>query len=303
MSPKLCDAMNKLQMQAFEINRDLYDFIDDNYEMLVDEGLLMPPFLATVKIPEVVESLRTYYLNNQSTAKYSYQEVYLKEFFRNLQRARYEQFILKLASAYSGYKFYLPAFLDFRGRIYRAGILHFHERDLARSLIIYSDDMVHENSYESSDHKNAHVVLCASIGFHYKKFKTYYDSVEWISNIFYNKTHADLKTYIIKTAVKAKDPFQFICKTLLLYYENLTCMKISNVPITQDASASAYQIMSYFLLDQELAVHTNLIPSKPTYYIILYYIILYYIILRIFILSYRRNLWNPYLKILNALNI
>ena len=32
--------------------------------------------------------------------------------------------------------FYLPAFLDFRGRIYRSGILHFHERDLARSLIL-----------------------------------------------------------------------------------------------------------------------------------------------------------------------
>lgn len=38
-----------------------------------------------------------------------------------------------LASAYEGYQFYLPSFIDFRGRIYRSGILHFHERDLARS--------------------------------------------------------------------------------------------------------------------------------------------------------------------------
>ncbi|KAL2905158.1 putative DNA-directed RNA polymerase [Bienertia sinuspersici] len=62
----------------------------------------------------------------------------------NLQRlcdcARYKDFIFELASAYAGYQLYLPAFLDFRGRIYRCGILHFHERDLARSLIQIDDD-------------------------------------------------------------------------------------------------------------------------------------------------------------------
>lgn len=63
----------------------------------------------------------------------------LKEFMVRIQRARYETFIINLASAYEGYRFYLPAFLDFRGRIYRSGVLHFHERDLARSLIVFSD--------------------------------------------------------------------------------------------------------------------------------------------------------------------
>ena len=46
-----------------------------------------------------------------------------------------------MAMAYDGYRFYYPAFfLDFRGRIYRSGIFHLHERDFARSLILLADD-------------------------------------------------------------------------------------------------------------------------------------------------------------------
>lgn len=134
---KLCDVMNKLQMQAFEINTDVLKFVDNNFDILVKEGLLMPRFLASINIASAVENLRDYYFSNKSFAKYSFQEVYLKEFMTRVQRARYEDFIFKLANAYAGYKFFLPTFLDFRGRIYRAGVLHFHERDLARSLIVY----------------------------------------------------------------------------------------------------------------------------------------------------------------------
>ena len=33
-----------------------------------------------------------------------------------------------------------------------------------------------------------------------------------------------------------------------------------NEPITQDATASAYQIMSYLFLNEEIGILTNLIP-------------------------------------------
>nr|KAJ0202806.1 hypothetical protein LSAT_V11C500293170 [Lactuca sativa] len=46
---------------------------------------------------------------------------------------------------------------------------------------------------------------------------------------------------------------------LPVYYCNLE--SIMRMPITQDASASAYQIMSYFLLDEWMARKTNLIQS------------------------------------------
>lgn len=59
--------------------------------------------------------------------------------------------MLDIADAYQGYQFYVPAFIDFRGRIYRSGILHFHERDLARSLIIFADKKHYEDRWSHSD--------------------------------------------------------------------------------------------------------------------------------------------------------
>lgn len=109
-------------MQAFKINMYVYNFIEENYDLFVSKGLLMPRFLAMINIPVALDSLRSYYLKHQSTAKYSYQEVYVKEFFKNIQRARYENFIFKLASAYSDLDIYFPTFIDFRARIYRAGV-------------------------------------------------------------------------------------------------------------------------------------------------------------------------------------
>ncbi len=57
-----------------------------------------------------------------------------------------------MAKAYDGYRFYLPAFLNFRGRIYRCDIFHFHERNFARSLIhiaIADDKTTNVNNNEN----------------------------------------------------------------------------------------------------------------------------------------------------------
>ena len=46
---------------------------------------------------------------------------------KRVQQARYEKYVFELAKAYKGYRLYFPAFIDFRGRISRSGMLHFHE--------------------------------------------------------------------------------------------------------------------------------------------------------------------------------
>ncbi|KAL0386791.1 UNVERIFIED_CONTAM: putative DNA-directed RNA polymerase [Sesamum latifolium] len=104
-------VINKLQAIPFEIHREGLSFILNNRDYLEECGILMPKIL-----------------------------------LQRVQHARSESFILTLASAYEGYQFYLPSFIDFRGRIYRSGILHFHERDLARSLIVFAP-----NPYDSYD--------------------------------------------------------------------------------------------------------------------------------------------------------
>ncbi|KAL0295162.1 UNVERIFIED_CONTAM: putative DNA-directed RNA polymerase [Sesamum calycinum] len=153
--------------------------------------------------------------------------------------------------AYEGYQFYLPSFIDFRGRIYRSGILHFHERDLARSLIVFAPNPY--DSYDSEIDKRCRKILYCSAPFHYKSFQSYTESNEWYND---NKSSFNTSDHsLIEFALHAKKPFQFIANVLSL--ERKT--DPSTIPVTQDASSSAYQIMSYFLLDVELANRTNLI--------------------------------------------
>lgn len=68
---------------------------------------------------------------------------------------------------------------------------------------------------------------------------------------------------LINLACPASDPFQFIGK--VVSNERVSDLErlngFNSVPVTQDASASAYQIMSYLLLNVEMARLTNLIPS------------------------------------------
>lgn len=63
--------------------------------------------------------------------------------------------------------------------------------------------------------------------------------------------------------MKASDPFQFMSKVLTIQSENLNNeFKLWCHPATQDASASAYQIMSYLLLNIDMAKFTNLLPTE-----------------------------------------
>lgn len=74
-----------------------------------------------------------------------------------------------------------------------------------------------------------------------------------------------LKKYInfdvyLQNAHYAKRPFQFLANMRAI--ANRKPEVLNKIPITQDASASAYQIMSYFLLDETMAKRTNLIASS-----------------------------------------
>ena len=82
--------------------------------------------------------------------------------------------------AYDGYKFYLPAFLDFRGRVYRCGILHFHECDLARSLIVFADDNHYQEEIKCNSFIRDQILL--STFFHFKSFNSMVEAVDFVNN-------------------------------------------------------------------------------------------------------------------------
>lgn len=101
--------------------------------------------------------------------------------------------------------------------------------------------------------------LCAT-SFHYQSFESFKDAMKWFSNNFIKYKHSS-ENYakLIAKARSAKRPFQFL-GNLLGFFSNKNIIKTT--PIVQDASASAYQIMSDFLLNETMAERTNLISNK-----------------------------------------
>lgn len=260
-SKELCKTMNILQSESFEINSDVLDFILNNRKELVKKGLLLPKYLKSLDIQKVTDKLRECYLEEGMHKVCKYNDI-LNLFLKCIQRSRYELFIIDMASAYNGYKFYLPAFLDFRGRIYRSGVLHFHERDLARSLIVFSYKNSSDIEDSSQDSSNKIILrnlyLKGGAAFHFKKFYSYVSAHKWYDDEINQINDVDL----INLALEAKDPYQFISKVITIEENNYNKIKKEQLPITQDASASAYQIMSYLLLDLDLAWQTNLIDFE-----------------------------------------
>lgn len=172
---RLCKVMNKLQRQPFEINSDWLNYILMNEDRFVEYGYLMPRFLASMNIKDVSYFLREFHMKDDVIKRLCSFSELLHTLCKNIQRSRYEQLIIKLAKAYNGYQFDLPAFLDFRGRIYRSGILHFHERDLARSLIVFGGMTSNNNAKEFID--SFHCTIWMATAFHYKSFESFNDAV------------------------------------------------------------------------------------------------------------------------------
>ena len=146
--------------------------------------------------------------------------------------------------------------MDFRGRIYRAGVLHFHERDLARSLIVFASDAPALERTPEESLKQIRERLACAAAFKYTKFQSNDKAALW-----YNDNLSTLKESVFSLmnfAVQGSNPFQFLAYVLS---NERVSDNIDRVPVTQDASASAYQIMSYLLLNNSMGRLTNLLLS------------------------------------------
>ncbi|CAL0327728.1 unnamed protein product [Lupinus luteus] len=73
----------------------------------------------------------------------------LKELAKRVHAARYEDLIIRLATAYDDFIFYLSAFMDFRGRSYRSYGNHRLDRKLIKRLfmpLIYGKTLISMNN-------------------------------------------------------------------------------------------------------------------------------------------------------------
>ncbi|XP_059645785.1 probable DNA-directed RNA polymerase [Cornus florida] len=99
------------------------------------------------------------------------------------------------------------------------------------------------------------ITLEAAAAFKFKKFQTIEQAYCWYRDYCQDKMVSDKS--LILLAKQASDPFQFLGKVLA----NERDIALHCVPVTKDASAGAYQIMSYLLLNKELGIRTNILPS------------------------------------------
>jgi hypothetical protein len=108
---EMCSTLNGIQSQGFEINRRMLNFIIDNRAILEEVGLLAVSKLAYVRVKECLEAFKYHYLKNPEVHNHYNLQTMMSLLINEIQRARFEDFVIQLASAYEGYVFYLPVFM------------------------------------------------------------------------------------------------------------------------------------------------------------------------------------------------
>ncbi|NP_063983.1 orf329 (mitochondrion) [Beta vulgaris subsp. vulgaris] len=181
---QLCKVMNTLENQPFIINEGYLNFLLTHNDYLVRTGFLMPAFLNHIDFKVAIDIIRDLRSKESENFQKTYtlnSIVHILEY--NIQRARYEQNVLEMAYAYRGFRIYLPAAIDFRGRIYRTGILHFHERDLSRSLLLFDVGM----SYGANCYRAETIDRCGEDTFYHLRDETREDFPDIIKGkVLYN---------------------------------------------------------------------------------------------------------------------
>jgi DNA-directed RNA polymerase len=111
----------------------------------------------------------------------------------------------------------------------------------------------------SKDSESELELECAA-AFKYQKFHTLKEANSWYKDNERYMENSNSNESLLKLALKASDPFQFLSRVKSNQKADKS-QRFTQVPVSQDASASAYQIMSYLLLNKEMGELTNLLPS------------------------------------------
>ena len=115
----------------------------------------------------------------------------------------------------------------------------------------------------------------AATSFHHRKCKNYERATQWFKDNIIDKQSSesedkcsildfDERFEVMTWTAESTNPFQFLAGCQAALCEDSYTMK--HIPITQDASASAYQILSHLFWNPIMGCYTNLIdqPRKPT---------------------------------------
>nr|QYC94341.1 putative DNA-directed RNA polymerase [Oedogonium sp. 210] len=130
------DCLNYLQKVPYKINNIFLNFIHKNKDELIKKELMVDTKYLTIN--PIIEGQKEFILLGESSNIINISEQHLILKFVSLKaQATREYYILRIAELFKEYTIYFPAFLDFRGRIYRPGLLHIQTSALGKALLLW----------------------------------------------------------------------------------------------------------------------------------------------------------------------
>jgi DNA-directed RNA polymerase len=241
----ILNNISKLQLVAFQVDPFFFEFVQNEQKTLIRLELLHDPDLCDINVEKYVAQKRKE-AGPLASFNYSIESKKIRE-LHNF--ALWERTRLLLCKILKGIPIYFPAFIDFRGRVYRAGLISWHEKELIRALTCFHWDKT-LNLKESAYCKK---ILHRAIGFLTTRCKTNNEAVG-AANRFLDKNNL---FDIDKLLNQADNPL--LATRAALWYNRGENLHLC--PISVDASSSAYQFLAYLTCDVELAKKVNLIAS------------------------------------------
>ena len=242
-SDNLYESINHLNSIKFKINRTMLNFVLQewyNSESKLFKGHnIFQPILDTDSKDIKAKKL-------SSNSKYN--------LYSN---------IITIASLYRDKEFYLPVFVDFRGRVYPlSNYISYQAGDLGRSLLLFADCYAEKLNKTGIECLNIYLANLAG-----------YDKLPWNDRLF--KVDEIINEYVESSKIsknnikyvednldKISEPFQFISIMVAkLSTLNNPEQAISN-PILFDASCSGIQHIASLTLEKELAKNVNVYSNS-----------------------------------------
>lgn len=174
------------------------------------------------------------------------------------------QKILSLATDYQDTNFYLPWYLDFRGRMYPAAThISPQSDDVGKSLLLFS-----ESTRIDDD------AICDLAKYGYSKYKSEKvpssEMISWIEsnqNQIFSAANNPRKNIDFLDSASDKHLFLAFCFEWHKIHNEKSNVRTSSLPIYVDGTCNGFQHYSALLRDERGALSVNLEPSKnPTDY-------------------------------------
>jgi len=191
------------------------------------------------------------------------------KFNKRSSNSKYNMYsnIITIASLYKDTEFYLPVFVDFRGRVYPlSSYISYQAGDIGRSLLLFADNYAEKLNKTGIECLNIYLANLA--GYDKLPWNKRLEKIDGIVNEFLESgpEYSDWVKYIEQNINKISEPFQFISTMIAkIAILNNPDIPISN-PILFDASCSGLQHIAALTLEQELARNVNVFTNstKPS---------------------------------------